>query len=370
MSCQQPAPGGAHEPEHGGICGGDLPADTPHGPGDLLGCVNALEDARGCGFGALCRVCPLRLAVVKTFKSGHPSARLKPGLFLARNGIRREVPGLRVHGPGAVAGPARSPGLPGRHHRAQAASGTIPPGAKMEAIGQLLGGIAHDFNNVLWFTLLHLNFLNQKQNLDPGMADSLRELEKGIQRAAGLTRQLLQFRAATRASKREDFNEVVKGLMKMLGRLLGENIDMDFTPDSQPVWVEADAGRLRTTRDESVRQRPRRDAQRRRPQTGNATGQSGCGRRLPPPGGPAGRLRLPHGHRHRQRHGRSHAPAHFPAVSVSSKEESRRVCLPWRRMPSALTIWLTTTSAPRRLHDCRKSVSLIPASGARYNLLP
>ena len=115
----------------------------------------------------------------------------------------------------------------------------------MEAIGQLSGGIAHDFNNILVATLLHLNFLNQKQNLDPDMADSLRELEKGIQRAAGLTRQLLQFSSRhAMQSKREDFNEVVKGLMKMLGRLLGENIDMDFTPDSQPVWVEADAGRL------------------------------------------------------------------------------------------------------------------------------
>ena len=227
------------------FAGGDLPADTPHGPGDLLGCVNALDDARGCGFGALCRVCPLRLAVVKTFKSGQPCHQVEAGLFLARNGVRREI---QVSASTAL---VRLQGQPKVLVCLEDITGRKQLEAqffqaqKMEAIGQLSGGIAHDFNNILVATILHLNFLNQKQNLDPDIADSLRELEKNIQRAAGLTRQLLQFSSRhVMQPKREDFNEVIQGLMKMLGRLLGENIEMVFTPDSQPVWVEADEGML------------------------------------------------------------------------------------------------------------------------------
>ena len=119
---------------------------------------------------------------------------------------------------------------------------------KMDAIGQLAGGIAHDFNNILAATLLHLQLLRQNQSLDPEMLASLGELEQGTQRAANLTRQLLLFsRREVMQIKRVDFNDVIRAMMKMLGRLLGEHIETTFAPSPQPVWLDADPGMLEQT---------------------------------------------------------------------------------------------------------------------------
>ena len=73
----------------------------------------------------------------------------------------------------------------------------------------------------------------------------MRELQRGTERAANLTRQLLLFsRRQVMQTKRLDSNEVIKGVLKMLTRLLGEDIDMVFSPSPEPVWVEADVGML------------------------------------------------------------------------------------------------------------------------------
>ena len=116
---------------------------------------------------------------------------------------------------------------------------------KMEAIGQLAGGVAHDFNNILSGTLMHLGLLQQNPHLTGGTKESLRELERETIRAANLTRQLLLFSRRQAANPiLLDMNEVVNDLLKMLRRLLGENIDVVFAGSLEPVWVSADAGMM------------------------------------------------------------------------------------------------------------------------------
>jgi len=113
---------------------------------------------------------------------------------------------------------------------------------KMEAIGQLAGGVAHDFNNILAALLLELGLLLE-EDLAPEILASLREVQQGTQRAASLTRQLLLFsRRHVLQSQRVDLNQVIQELIKMLGRVLGEHIDLAFTPSSEPLLVEADPG--------------------------------------------------------------------------------------------------------------------------------
>ncbi|MFO1478459.1 MAG: response regulator [Verrucomicrobiota bacterium] len=116
---------------------------------------------------------------------------------------------------------------------------------KMEAVGQLAGGIAHDFNNILAATLMHLGLLRSDFRLPGEMIESLQELEKGVKRAANLTRQLLLF------SRRElmqvqpiELNELLEDMTKMLSRLLGENIEIRLqTPHPSPL-INADKGMI------------------------------------------------------------------------------------------------------------------------------
>jgi two-component system, cell cycle sensor histidine kinase and response regulator CckA len=112
---------------------------------------------------------------------------------------------------------------------------------KMEAVGQLAGGIAHDFNNILAATTLHLNLLQKEPQLTPRLRASLLELEMETRRATALTRQLLLFsRKQLLRPETVDLNEVVLNLIKMLRRLIGENIRLVFPGVGAPLWVEAD----------------------------------------------------------------------------------------------------------------------------------
>jgi len=116
---------------------------------------------------------------------------------------------------------------------------------KLEAIGQLAGGVAHDFNNILAATMMHLGLLQMNPALDAATHRTLKELEEENRRAVTLTRQLLMFsRRSALEIKPLDLNELVANLLKMLTRLIGENIDLRSTGQAGLPLVEADAGML------------------------------------------------------------------------------------------------------------------------------
>jgi len=116
---------------------------------------------------------------------------------------------------------------------------------KMEGIGQLAGGVAHDFNNLLTTIMMQLELLNSSPNPDPQLRESIGELMAQAQRAASLTRQLLLFsRRSVMQSETLDLNEVVENLLKMLRRLIGENIKLNWHRGSRVARVTADGGML------------------------------------------------------------------------------------------------------------------------------
>jgi signal transduction histidine kinase/ActR/RegA family two-component response regulator len=114
---------------------------------------------------------------------------------------------------------------------------------KMESIGQLAGGVAHDFNNILTVILMQLHLLHRDANLDKATTERLKEVEVETVRAANLTRQLLMFsRRSVMQVRAVNVNDVVQNLLKMLRRLLGEDISIILESQSNLPAIEADIG--------------------------------------------------------------------------------------------------------------------------------
>lgn len=116
---------------------------------------------------------------------------------------------------------------------------------KMEEIGRLAGGVAHDFNNIVAAILMNLGYLQQSPQLTFGTRETLKEIESEAMRAANLTRQLLLFsRQHVVRLEPLDVNALIQGLLKMLRRLLRENIEIDFRDDSGALYIQADGAML------------------------------------------------------------------------------------------------------------------------------
>jgi PAS domain S-box-containing protein len=116
---------------------------------------------------------------------------------------------------------------------------------KMEAIGRLAGGIAHDFNNLLMVISGYSEFLLERLGPDPSLRGPAQEIANAAQRATSLTRQLLAFsRKQMLAPKVLDLNDVVTENLKMLTRMIGEDIDLVMVPTPTIGAVRADPGQI------------------------------------------------------------------------------------------------------------------------------
>jgi signal transduction histidine kinase/ActR/RegA family two-component response regulator/HAMP domain-containing protein len=116
---------------------------------------------------------------------------------------------------------------------------------KMESVGQLAAGVAHDFNNMLTIIQGHTSSLLAKPGTPPEIVDSIQAVYFAAERAAGLTRQLLMFsRKNVMQLKSLDLQEVVGNMSKMLQRLLGETITLEFLPATENSFVQGDSGMI------------------------------------------------------------------------------------------------------------------------------
>lgn len=112
---------------------------------------------------------------------------------------------------------------------------------KMESVGRLAGGVAHDFNNMLTVIIGHTEIAMNGINSNQALFANLQEIHKAAVRSTDLTRQLLAFASKqTIAPKVLDLNKIVAGMLNMLGRLIGEDIDLSWSPsiDLWPVKMD------------------------------------------------------------------------------------------------------------------------------------
>jgi len=115
---------------------------------------------------------------------------------------------------------------------------------KLEAVGRLSGGIAHDFNNLLTVILGYAESIEMSP-ATKSAGEAAREIRRAAERAAELTRQLLTFsRRGTARAAAAELNVVVRDLMPMLERLIGENIVIDQHLESTVGIVAADKAEI------------------------------------------------------------------------------------------------------------------------------
>ncbi len=116
---------------------------------------------------------------------------------------------------------------------------------KMESIGRLAGGVAHDSNNmlmvILGFTEISLDMINPA---DP-LHGNLTEIRNAAQRSSEIVRQLLAFASKqTIAHKVLDINKTAEGMFKMLRRLIGENIHLNWKPATDLWHIKVDPSQI------------------------------------------------------------------------------------------------------------------------------
>lgn len=112
---------------------------------------------------------------------------------------------------------------------------------KMEAIGQLAAGVAHDFNNILTVIQGHSDLLAMTLGTAAEEKESLAEINDASSRAATLIRQLLMFsRKQVMQFRYRDLNDILRNVLKMLERLVGEHVQIDFRPQERLPSIHAD----------------------------------------------------------------------------------------------------------------------------------
>jgi CheY-like chemotaxis protein len=115
----------------------------------------------------------------------------------------------------------------------------------MEAIGRLAGGVAHDFNNVITVVSGYGHMLLEGVQDDPALREAAEEVLRSADRAAGLASQLLAFSRRQIIQPRVlDLNSLVANMERMLGRVIGEDIELKTVLRAEVGKVRADPGQL------------------------------------------------------------------------------------------------------------------------------
>jgi len=116
---------------------------------------------------------------------------------------------------------------------------------KIESVGRLAGGVAHDFNNLLMGIINYVELCQEQVPPEHPIRCYLDEIATAAQRSANLTRQLLAFaRKQTINPVVLDLNDAVAGMLDLLRRLIGEDIDLTWLPGPDLWLVKLDPSQV------------------------------------------------------------------------------------------------------------------------------
>ncbi len=115
----------------------------------------------------------------------------------------------------------------------------------MESVGRLAGGVAHDYNNMLSVILGYAEMALEKIDPTSPVYEDLLEIREAGQRSANITRQLLAFaRKQEVAPQILDLNKNIEGMLKMMQRFIGEDINLIWQPSPALPTVKIDLSQV------------------------------------------------------------------------------------------------------------------------------
>ncbi len=116
---------------------------------------------------------------------------------------------------------------------------------RMEAIGRLASGVAHDFNNILSAVMLQAGLLLSEAGLPATRRVEIEQIRVMAERGANLTRQLLLFGRRQAMQRRDmNLNDVVRSSVRMLRRIIGEDVQLEEHLSPAPLLTHADSAML------------------------------------------------------------------------------------------------------------------------------
>jgi signal transduction histidine kinase/CheY-like chemotaxis protein len=116
---------------------------------------------------------------------------------------------------------------------------------KMASVGRLAGGVAHDFNNILTVILGNTEMVLEMVDQKHPLYEKIQQIQKAALRSSNIIRQLLTFASRqTIVPKILDLNEAVEQIIKMLRRLIGEDIDLSWKPGKNLWPVKVDPAQI------------------------------------------------------------------------------------------------------------------------------
>lgn len=127
----------------------------------------------------------------------------------------------------------------------QALEAQLRQSQKMESVGRLAGGVAHDFNNMLGVIIGNTELAMEKVSNEDPVRAFLKQIVSAAERSAGITRQLLAFaRKQDIAPTVLNLNEAIAGTLKMIQRLIGEDITLSWLPGENLYPIEIDPSQI------------------------------------------------------------------------------------------------------------------------------
>ncbi|MCF8024764.1 MAG: PAS domain S-box protein [Desulfobacteraceae bacterium] len=212
--------------------------------GDALRCLHAVDDPQGCGFGQVCNNCVIRNTVKDTLENSVSHLQVEASFdFSSEDGTRvltllvSTTPIIFHDENMALVTMMDITERKQAEQEQEKLQSQLLQAQKLESVGRLAGGVAHDFNNMLTIINGYAEMMTDALSSSDPMYDNAVQILEAGKRSAVIVGKLLAFaRKQTISPEVMNLNDNVSSMLRMLQRLIGENIELFWKP-GQNLWL-------------------------------------------------------------------------------------------------------------------------------------